>query len=227
MKLCYFLIISTFFIAWAPCVNAKSKKHPCEYKRNKLCRKILTLKKNINKDYALELSNIFYKASRKYKVPQDILLAIAYQESTFVLDSVRSVKGLVFQEGEYKEISVGSDFCMMQINSRNISKMNLKVQKLISDPAYCIDNGAIILKRYHRLHAKADEKWWTYYNAISGFKREKYYSDVFRHIQKIAPEPSRSVARVISEPVKENESILKVSSPINSEINTEVRIELN
>ena len=73
MKLCYFLIISTFFIAWAPCVNAKSKKHPCEYKRNKLCRKILTLKKNINKDQVIRLDDV------ELNLPTEVIEARDYQ----------------------------------------------------------------------------------------------------------------------------------------------------
>ena len=121
--------------------NNFKRKHPCLTPKNPLCSKIHILNPSLNLDFALKLSNVFLKVARKYKMPPNLLVAIAKQESNFRLDIVRMVRGLALDGGVYNdtESQVGSDFCMMQINASNISKLNFDANRLLNDLEYCID----------------------------------------------------------------------------------------
>ena len=135
---------------------------------------------------ALVYSNAFVKVARRQKIPVQLLVAIAMQESNFRLDAVRQVKGLVLEDGVYRAASVGSDFCMMQINAVNIYKLNLDANQLLGDPEYCIGAGAKVLNYFKRF-AKTDPTWWTRYNAFSDLHRKVYLEHVLKHWRQIDP----------------------------------------
>lgn len=167
----------------------KLNRKDCMYKKNTICKSMIKLHPKMDKKKAYKLSNLFSKVAKKYKVDPKLLVSIAYQESTFKPKTVRKVTGLVFNEetGEYKEVKVGEDFCMMQIHQSNIRKMKLDVAKLLKDPKYCLEAGAKILTKYKKKHSKTEKKWWTRYNAKSKAKRAIYFNHISKHLKKLNP----------------------------------------
>lgn len=165
--------------------NAGRVPHKCLKASNKICRKIMVLRPRMDLDEAYKLSNIFYKKARKYKVSGDLLLSIGYQESTLKLDTIRYISGLQKVDGEYKKVLIGSDFCMMQINSMNITAMKLDTERLLTDAEYCIEAGAKILANFKRLYSRVDPMWWTRYNANTKEHRDRYRGHIERHMVKI------------------------------------------
>lgn len=169
---------------------ATVKKTDCLHKRNTICKSINKLNPKMDLKDAYKLSNLFARVAKKYKLSPRLLVSIAFQESSFKADAIRKVTGLVFDEAEneYKKVRVGSDFCMMQIHISNIHKMDLKVDKLLKNPSYCIEAGAKILSKYKDLYSKKEKNWWTNYNAKSRAKQEIYFHKVSRHLRKISNE---------------------------------------
>ena len=139
-------------------------------------------------DFALKISDQFLTVSRKYKIPPLLLVSIAKQESNFRLDVVRKVNGLSLVEGAYKESTVGSDFCMMQINVYNIKRLHFDAGRLITDSGYCIDSGAQILNSFRKGKTHTPPGWWSRYNASSEFHRQIYQKYVLKHWRKIDPQ---------------------------------------
>lgn len=179
-------------------ILATVKKTDCLHKRNTICRNIIKLNPKMDLKKAYKLSNLFSKIAKQYQLPSNLLVSIAFQESTFKHNAIRKVSGFVFDKdsNEYKKVSVGSDFCMMQIHISNIKKMNLSVDKLLKNPKYCIEAGAKVLSRYKKLYKESDKNWWTHYNAKSKAKQEIYFNKVSRHLNKI--NKSREVSRFIA-----------------------------
>jgi hypothetical protein len=194
-KISFLALFLTFILANP--LMAELGPKDCLYKKNTICQKLVTLRPRMDHKEAYKLSNHFHKIAKKYSLNPNLVISIAFQESSFKLDTVRKIIGLVYNEEKqnFKELRVGSDFCMMQINTKNIRKMKLNVKKLLSDPAYCIEAGAKILATYKTLHSKKDKKWWTFYNAINESKRDIYFRHVSRHLKKISnKKQSRSLA---------------------------------
>ncbi len=183
-------------LCWLNIGQAELKKDNCLHKRNKICHSIIKLNDRIDHKEAYKLSNVFSKVSKIYKLDPKLLVSIAFQESSFNGSAVRKVSGLVFDEekGEYKKLSVGADFCMMQIHMSNIKKMKLDVNRLLTDKAYCIEAGAKILSRYKKQHSKTDKSWWTYYNAKTKAKRDIYFNKVVKHLDNIQITKNREIA---------------------------------
>lgn len=137
---------------------------------------------------ALKLSNSFYRVAKKHCLDPKLLVSIAFQESCLQLDVVRKTNGFILVDDEYVEASVGSDFCMMQVNIRNIKHYKLDVNRLLTEADYCIGAGAVILKDIENRYSGKEDKWWSRYNSVSRFHREIYQKHIERHMEKI-PEP--------------------------------------
>jgi hypothetical protein len=192
------LLSVLFLVLGATSAFATVKKTDCLHKRNTICRNMNKLNPKMDLKEAYKISNLFSKMAKKYKISPILLVSIAFQESSFKADAIRKVTGLVFDEdsNEYKKVRVGSDFCMMQIHLININKMDLKVDKLLNSPSYCIEAGAKILSRYKGLYGKKDKNWWTHYNAKTKAKQKIYFNKVTRHLTKI--DTNNDVARVVA-----------------------------
>ena len=171
----------------------KSKKHPCFNGRNKTCEIISHLKPSMNHNEALKLSNSFYRVAKRHCLDPKLLVSIAFQESCLQLDAVRKTNGFILVDDEYVEASVGSDFCMMQVNIRNIKHFDLDVNKLLTEPDYCIGAGAVILKDIQNRYARKEDKWWSRYNSVSKFHREIYQKHIERHLEKIPEDHEEDV----------------------------------
>ncbi|MFK7827307.1 MAG: transglycosylase SLT domain-containing protein [Oligoflexales bacterium] len=188
------IMLSFFYFGGQAEGKAKPKKnHPCFNGRNKTCEIISHLKPSMNHNEALKLSNSFYRVSRKHCLDPKLLVSIAFQESCLQLDAVRKTNGFILVDDDYVEASVGSDFCMMQVNIRNIKHFDLDVNKLLTEPDYCIGAGAVILKDIQNRYARKEDKWWSRYNSVSKFHREIYQKHIERHLDKIPNEHEEGV----------------------------------
>ncbi|MCB9229789.1 MAG: lytic transglycosylase domain-containing protein [Deltaproteobacteria bacterium] len=153
----------------------------------------MTLKPALGYDKALILSHVFHRVARKHHLDPRMLVAIAYQESAFNLSAIRKVSGFdMDRDRNYAEVTVGSDFCMMQINSANIRHYGFDIERLLTDAEYCITAGATILNGFKKRFGQLEEFWWTRYNACSTAHRELYRKLVDRHWGKILPPPERT-----------------------------------
>lgn len=186
-------LILIFILVGAIEALGNVKKTDCLHKKNTICQGIMKLQPNIDTKEAYKLSNIFHRVAKKYNLDKRLLISIAFQESGFNLSAVRNVSGLIYDStlNKFRKMKVGSDFCMMQINSHNIQKMGLSVPKLLSSASYCIEAGAKILAKYQKGFAKKEKTWWTLYNAKTPAKRDIYYNHVVRHYKKLLKKKSR------------------------------------
>lgn len=167
--------------------NPSSPNHRCFKPANKLCQKIKTLSPDMNNDRAFALSNVFFRVAKRFKLPPDLLLSIAKQESDF-RQIVRKLTGHVETEDGWIEQTVATDFCMMQIHSGNIKKMKLDVENLLNNDEACVVVGAKILSEAKK-HQSKEPDWWTRYNASPRNKpaRRQYEKDVMRYWRKLDP----------------------------------------
>jgi len=201
---------SILFVSFA---QAQLSKNDCLHEDNVICHKLIKLNSKMGHKRAYKLSNEFHQIGKKYNIPSDILISIAYQESSFRENIVRTVTGFVADDdNKFVKVEVGTDFCMMQINIVNIKKMHLDTQKLLDDSAYCIEAGAKILSQYQEKHSDTEEDWWTRYNAVTKENRAIYLRKVSRHLSKIQERPLREDRQLASNP----EGLLFL--PIDSQI---------
>lgn len=166
---------------------AKTKSHKCLWKNNPICGAMTKLKPGIDLDYALKLSNAFVKVAKVKKLPVNLLVSIAMQESSFKLDAVRKVHGLTLEEEEYSSAWVATDFCLMQINASNIKRMKLDASRLITDAEYCITAGALILNDSKSRFSKKEFDWFSRYNAVSNLHRTIYKNHILNIWRQIDP----------------------------------------
>ena len=170
--------------------------HKCVNGRNPICQSIITLKPGLSHNEAFQLSNVFFKVSRSYKLDPRMMVAIAFQESTLELGAVRKVFGLdMDKDSNFKEVTVGSDFCMMQINAGNIKRYQLDAGRLLTDAYYCIESGAKILQSFSKKYGRLEENWWTRYNSCTPAYREMYQKLVSKHWDKILPNPEANTCK--------------------------------
>lgn len=68
---------------------------------------------------------------------------------------------------------VVTDYGIAQIFITSVKNFKLNPIRLMTDKAYNIEAGAIILADFHRMyHREVD--YWTRYNASTRYKRDKY-----------------------------------------------------
>ena len=189
--LSFFLLVCLSLSIEASAKNiSHAQSHRCLSGNHPICQDLITLKPSLGYDSALELSNSFYRISKKYQLDPRMLVSIAYQESSLELGAVRKVSGYnMSKSAGYAEVTIGSDFCMMQINYHNIRAYELDIERLLSDVAYCVESGAMILKSFEKRFGKLEEYWWTRYNSCTPAYREMYQKLVTKHWTKILPPP--------------------------------------
>lgn len=115
---------------------------------------------NIDKKYAMKLSNIIYKMHRKYHIPSRIFTAILRQESGYSLRA-RGKQCILF---EGNKVCGPSDFGISQIHINNVIKLRLDFDKLTNDLEYSVEAGAKILAGFMKRYEARDNNWWVRYN---------------------------------------------------------------
>lgn len=133
---------------------------PAYATKNPIYHQIIKNNVNINKQYAMKLSNIIHVVSKKVGVDARILTAIMAQESMYDNKARGCHKG-IDQFG--LESTTCSDFGILQLNYKTISSHNFDINLINQDIRYSIESGAIILKWFHKVY-KSDPNWWTRFN---------------------------------------------------------------
>lgn len=192
MKILILLLISCSL--WA------TEKHP-------IYNQILRNKPSINKQYAMKLSNIIHKMTRKYNLPSQIFTAILAQESGYRLaaksggmayiddiasfdSKVQACLNLSVDLGKeccvckikrYKKVKVVMDFGISQIHINTIERFDFNILKLTTDLEYSVEAGAIVLAGFKKKYSKREELWFTRYNSSNKIKRDIYYELIKRY----------------------------------------------
>jgi soluble lytic murein transglycosylase-like protein len=92
-------------------------------------------KPSIELTYARSIASLIDQAADRYKVPANVLAAIAMQESSYILGAINKHS---------------NDYGMFQINKFNIKAYNLDKNKLLTDLAYSVDKGAFIFSWFYK-----------------------------------------------------------------------------
>jgi len=180
-----FIIIVTFTVSVAHCDSYGSEidcsKHPayCQIKKNK---------PRMSPHYAMKLSNLIHKASKKWGVPKRIYTAILKQESNYNLIAVKREKGVLEPRSFYPRpriVNIAQDFGIAQINYITAQKYGYDLDRLLKDLEYSINAGAEVLSWFYKTYADKDDAWWSRFNC--GTKRtttratcQRYLRDVSR-----------------------------------------------
>lgn len=154
------------------------KKHPifCQIKDNvSKARKrdgtFRKIKPIMSDAEIMKLSNIIYKASRKFDIPANIYTAILRQESTYRLGAKNCRLGV---DENWNEVRTCADFGMSMVNIRTAKSFKFDLQKLSTDLEYSVYCGAEVLADFKKRYFHKEEYWWTRYNASTPYKRRFY-----------------------------------------------------
>jgi len=157
------------------------------FAKNPIYHAIKILNKKIDKEKAMEYSNIIAKYSRLYSLDPFLLVSIARQESHIVLNTSAGhlEEEVILQEdGEFVKRFIVTDMCMMQIHRSNVLRLKLDPNRLLTSADYCIHEGAKILQGFKYL-IKTDSRWWSRYNASILERRREYEEFILKHYKKI------------------------------------------
>jgi soluble lytic murein transglycosylase-like protein len=122
--------------------NDICKEHPiyCQIVKNKT---------NIDKNYAMELSNIIHNLARVYNIKPYRLAAILAHESGYKLDAINT-KSL--------------DYGISQINHKTIEAYGFDKERLLTDLEYSVKAGAMVLADFKRSFGHRELDYWCRYN---------------------------------------------------------------
>jgi len=174
IKIIIIAIIGLFFLLVLTTEAADCNKHPiyCQIKKNR---------PKISKKYAMVLSNVIYKATRKYHIPPRIFTAILAQESSYSLKAKGCHRGLLEQDREMIEVKICADFGIGQIYFKTAKGFGFDISMLTTDLEYSIDAAAQVLGDFKKRYERREVTWWTRYNARSKIKRKIYKQLVERY----------------------------------------------
>lgn len=163
----------------------------------RLCRKhpiycrITKLRPKINKKFAMRLSNLIYKASKKYHIAPEISVAILFQESRFK------------QEHTFKIKTTSSDVCtktacvhtiiekqkvfdlgIAQINVNTAVYYGFDLKRLYKhDMEYAIDCHFHILADKIKQCSDLGDYAWSCYHSATPQLRDKYIKLVDQYME--------------------------------------------
>lgn len=177
LYLLYFLL---FLIGTTEAKQINCNNHPI------YCQ-IVDNSPKINKEYAMDLSNIIARVSREYNIDSVIYTAILMQESGYKLDTINCTTGLklVYEEDHpiFTEEKVCTDFGISQIHWKTAVNYSLSITSLLIDLEYSVEAGAIVLLDIKRSYGiKEPNTYWTRYNSSNKDKRKQYKKLVERYM---------------------------------------------
>lgn len=112
----------------------------------------------------MKLSDLIYKASKKYNIPSNLYTAMLKQESSYILNSVSKSCG-VLDLDTYDKTCVYSDFGISQVNYKTAKHYKFNLTKLLTNLEYSINSGAKVLSWFRKRYSKTEPTmWWTRYN---------------------------------------------------------------
>lgn len=174
-----FLFIVLLLFSTSLYSNTDCSRHPifCQITKNK---------PNIDKTYAMELSNLIYKMHKKYHIPSRLFTAILMQESGYRLEAKGCQEGIRKKtESEiqwelysnirksigiipYTKSKVCTDFGISQIYFKTAKGWGFDIERLTTDLEYSVEAGAKVLHDVMERFEARDNDWYTRYNC--GFR---------------------------------------------------------
>lgn len=171
----YTLIFSLLFATIA------FSKVDCD--KNPLYCRITSLHPNISKKFAMKVSNIIDKKSKKYKIDPYISIAIFSQESLF--KNIHRYAEVILEKEicdeeqkcvlDYEIKRVIADVGIAQINPATIRQYKFNIKKLLDfDMDYTIDCHMKILKDKISMCKQLGNDAWSCYHSTSPRLRKEY-----------------------------------------------------
>ena len=153
---------------------AKDQKHP-------IYSQILKIKPTINKKYAMHLSNVMHKMSKKYNQDPLISVAIAMQESS--MRNINRKQRIVIYTKDGYEIKRGyTDLCLFQIHVDTAIHYGMDLVKLNNNLSYCVEQHFRIMKIKRNACKRLDKDSWTCYHSFTKSLRLQYKKLVERFL---------------------------------------------
>lgn len=153
-----FLIAQVAFNADAS--EVECSKHPiyCQIRKNN---------PSLKKSKAMEISNVIYKATKKYKIPSRIYTAILMQESGYNPKAVNQTCGVedLFISNSIDNIKcVFNDIGIAQINVETAKAYGFDLKRLL-ELKYGTYAGAEVLSWFYIKYSKIEpNSWYSRYN---------------------------------------------------------------
>lgn len=149
--------------------------------RHKVFCHIKKVKPTINDKYAMKLSNLIYKYSKKYGTNPIISVAIGRQESG--LREVSRKETIIIFNPKPIYITGYTDICMFQFHSRTIKAEKLDAYKLHTDLEYCVEQHIKLLKKKIKICKKRLGKdAYSCYHSFNDGPRKVYQKLVERYL---------------------------------------------
>ena len=181
------MLMLTCFINLAFPETAKGNTIDCNI--HKIYCKVVKLNPRVDKDWAMEFSNILYKEAKKAKIDPMISVAIAQQENSFINRSVEIVtirtETICDDNGcdIHTKTKRTNDIGLYQINEHTAKAHKYDTDRLMRDWEYSIKCHIGILKSKMKLCSKLGDKSWSCYHSATPDKRLKYIKDVGRYLK--------------------------------------------
>lgn len=137
-------------------------KNEAFLKRNPIFAQIVSIRPQIDKNYALNLSNVIHEVSTEYGLDKRVYTAILAQESMFKQKATSCKSGM---DNLGNVVKVCFDFGISQIHFRTILRYGLDKDKILRDLEYAIDAGGKVLYDMKRQYSRREpNRWWTRFN---------------------------------------------------------------
>lgn len=152
---------------------------------------ILKLNPQINKTFAMKLSDEIYNKSIKYNVDKYRIIAIMQQESNMQMDA-RNISTTTTSHKECNEweecvtvettISKTTDFGLFQFHINTMKRHNLNIYRVMTDMPFVVDFAVkMIARKINTCKTKWPKTPWACYNSASDDHHKKYVELVNRY----------------------------------------------
>lgn len=154
-------------------VNTLKMQHP-------IYSKIVKLKPNIDKKYAMYLSNLIHKYAKKYNQNPFISVAIAMQESG--IRNISRSQSVVLLNNPIKIVKGYSDICLFQIHVNTAVNYNIDILKLSKSLDYCVEQHFRIMRHKRKICKHLAKDSWSCYHSMTRSNRLYYKKLVERYL---------------------------------------------
>lgn len=160
-------------------------KAEIDCKLHRIYCKIVELKPSIDREFAMELSDLLYKYSKKYETDPLVSVAIAMQESSLVNTNRTSRAIIKMPNNTYDYIDVITDVGLFQFHVNTIENYDLDVNRIKKDLDYAVYHHVKLLKQKMNLCVKLGVAYsvsWSCYHSATPKHRERYVRLVMRYL---------------------------------------------
>lgn len=171
-------------LIWITSAEAK----PVEYWVNlgvsyPITRSIKKLQPLLSWKSANKHANIIYKESKKTGIPWELIVSIAFQESSFIQHPWHKICGL---EKDGESHCVYSSLGPMHVNYYWWGKeLNINTSKILNDLDYGYLIGVKILSIKYARYSKKDNLWWARFHSNIPKRKNIYANKIKNHIKRI------------------------------------------